>query len=142
MLARPGELREHIMRPRRRGFGGSVKNFQPHEFACNDGCGGGYSDMDDRLLAALDEARSLAGIPFLLTSAYRCKSHNAAVGGVSNSSHTTGHAVDILARGGREKWIILNALVSAGFTRIGIAGSFIHVDNDPSKTPRVIWDYG
>lgn len=119
-----------------------MKNFQPHEFACNDGCGGGYSDMDDSFLAALDEARSLAGIPFSLTSAYRCKSHNAAVGGVANSSHTTGHAVDILARGGREKWIILNALVSAGFTRIGIAGSFIHVDNDPSKTPRVIWDYG
>lgn len=119
-----------------------MKNFQPNEFACNDGCGGGYSDMDAKFLAALDEARSLAGIPFTLTSAYRCANHNKAVGGVANSSHTTGHAVDILARSGREKWIIVNALVASGFNRIGIAGSFIHVDNDPSKTPRVIWDYG
>jgi hypothetical protein len=33
------------------------------------------------------------------------------------------------------------ALIASGFTRIGIADTFIHVDNDPVKTPAVVWLY-
>jgi hypothetical protein len=31
--------------------------------------------------------------------------------------------------------------MEAGFNRIGIAPTFIHVDNDPSKPEDVIWLY-
>lgn len=118
-----------------------MKHFQPSEFSCNCGCGGGFSDMDPAALDMLDDARESANIPFHINSAYRCEKHNKAVGGVPNSAHTTGHAVDISARSGREKWLIVNALIDAGFDRIGIAGTFIHADNDPSNTPDVIWSY-
>lgn len=118
-----------------------MNHFDPSEFSCNCGCGGGFSDMDPAALDMLDTAREAAKIPFHINSAFRCQEHNKAVGGVPSSAHTTGHAVDILARSGREKWIIVNALISAGFDRIGIAGTFVHVDNDPGKSPDVIWSY-
>ncbi len=52
--------------------------------------------MDADLLQMLDEAQlNLAGIPFPLSSAYRCPKHNKAVGGVPTSAHTRGYAVDI-----------------------------------------------
>jgi hypothetical protein len=31
--------------------------------------------------------------------------------------------------------------MEAGFNRIGISSTFIHVDNDPSKPEDVIWLY-
>jgi len=118
-----------------------MKHFKPNEFSCNCGCGGGFSDMDPAFLSMLDDAREHAQVPFSLTSAYRCEKHNRNVGGVPDSAHTTGHAVDILARGGFEKWRTVRGLMQAGFNRIGIAGTFIHADNDPSKPAHVIWTY-
>jgi uncharacterized protein YcbK (DUF882 family) len=118
-----------------------MRNFTPDEFSCNCGCGGGFSDMDAEFLDMLDNARDHAGIPFRLSSAYRCARHNEAVGGVEDSAHVSGHAVDIIARSGREKWLIEEGLRKAGFTRIGRSKSFIHADNDPSKPERVAWAY-
>lgn len=37
--------------------------------------------------------------PIVITSGYRCKALNKLVGGVSNSQHTTGEAVDIVMLG-------------------------------------------
>ena len=42
-----------------------------------------------------DEIRRRAGVPLNVNSGVRCKRHNAEVGGVSNSLHTTGQAVDL-----------------------------------------------
>ena len=36
---------------------------------------------------------------------------------------------------------IVQALLTAGFTRIGIASTFIHADDDPSKPQNLIWTY-
>ena len=72
----------------------TLRFFKPEEFACKCGCGRGYDDMDAGLLRMLDEARALAGIPFSLSSAFRCAKHNKAVGGVADSAHTHGYAVD------------------------------------------------
>ena len=71
----------------------TLRFFKPEEFACKCGCGRGYDDMDAGLLRMLDEARALAGIPFSLSSAFRCAKHNKAVGGVADSAHTHGYAV-------------------------------------------------
>ena len=59
-----------------------LRHFSPVEFRCKCGCGAGMEKMDADLLQMLDEARDLAGIPFPLSSAYRCPKHNRAVGGV------------------------------------------------------------
>lgn len=97
--------------------------------------------MKTHTLNRLDSARELAGTPFNITSGWRCPKHNAEVGGKPESAHTTGEAADIAATGAREKFKIVNGLLQAGFTRIGIGKGFIHADDDETKDPEVIWLY-
>lgn len=97
--------------------------------------------MDENFLAKLDEARELAGIPFVINSAYRSPEHNKRVGGKANSSHLKGLAVDISINDSRTRFIVLDALIRVGFTRIGIADTFIHVDLSVDKVQKVIWTY-
>lgn len=99
--------------------------------------------MNPTFMAKLITARERAGIPFSLTSAYRCPDYNRsdAVGGTEGSSHTIGRGVDIKCIGNRQRWTVLNALLSVGFNRIGIYEKHIHVDDDPTKDPDVVW-YG
>ncbi len=100
-----------------------------------------YMNMDVAFLNRLSKARELAAIAFKITSGYRSPAHNTKVGGVPSSSHTVGRAVDIYAPTSTQKYIIINALLQAGFNRIGVAKNFIHVDDDPSKSEDVIWTY-
>ena len=97
--------------------------------------------MNKDFLEKLDYARHNAGIPFKITSGYRCKEHNIKVGGRVGSSHLKGLAADIAYTGSRERYIIVNALISVGITRLGIGKSFIHCDLDNSKDQDVIWLY-
>lgn len=117
-----------------------MKYFQIEEFESPDLKGSGIN-MDKHFLSLLDNARHIAGISFKITSGYRTKEHNEKVGGVPNSSHTKGHAADIAATSGSERWIIIDSLIKAGFNRIGVANTFIHVDNDPDKPANVLWTY-
>ena len=98
-------------------------------------------NMNQEFLLRLDEARERAGIPFVINSAYRSPEHNAKIGGKPNSSHLKGLAVDISVTNSRQRFIVLNALLNVGFTRIGIADTFIHVDLDNGKSKDVIWTY-
>lgn len=117
-------------------------NFIADEFKCKCGkCTRGYMDMTEGLTARLDIARSIAGIPFVITSAVRCADRNSVEGGKSTSSHLSGHAVDIKAVGSRERFIIMNALIRSGFKRIGIGEDFIHCDDDPGKPSMLLWLY-
>ena|SRR6056300_260691 len=97
-------------------------------------------NMDTDFLSKLEEAREIAGLPFRITSGYRTKDHNQEVGGVPNSSHLIGVASDIAVSSGSERYTILNALIKAGFKRIGVAKTFIHCDTDPNK-PNSVWTY-
>ena len=97
--------------------------------------------MDKTFLLRLDEARERAGIPFVINSAYRTPEHNAKIGGKPNSSHLKGLAGDISVTNSRQRFIVLNALLEVGFTRIGIADTFLHVDLDNGKSKEVIWTY-
>jgi len=97
-------------------------------------------NMDATFLQMLDDARGIAGIPFTINSGYRTKEHNQKVGGVSNSSHLVGKAADIKVGSGNERYIILNALIKAGYKRLGVGQTFLHCDNDETK-PNSIWTY-
>tara|TARA_R110002073_G_C9446833_1_gene577752 strand:- start:339 stop:692 length:354 start_codon:yes stop_codon:yes gene_type:complete len=114
--------------------------FNISEFDSPDEKGSGIM-MNQGFLQMLDEARRIASVAFKITSGYRTKSHNKSVGGVSDSSHIKGLAVDIRCSDSRNRSIIVTSLIKAGFTRIGIAKSFIHVDNDMDKSQNVIWVY-
>ena len=117
-----------------------MKHFSLNEFDSPDIESGG-ENMDQGFLDLLDEARSIADIPFKINSGFRTKEHNEKVGGKPKSSHLRGYAADIACNDSRSRHIIIDSLLSAGFNRIGIAKSFIHVDNDPEKDGDVIWVY-
>ena len=118
----------------------SLKYFSYEEFASPDvPHSGEYMDAD--FLSMLDSAREISGIPFKINSGYRTIEHNYEVGGKPNSSHIVGKAADIAVKGSRQRWVITQALIQAGFNRIGIAKTFIHVDSDDTKDPDGIWTY-
>ena len=49
------------------------------------------------LAEMLERIRSAVNVPIIVTSGYRCQRLNQAVGGVTSSDHTQGHAADIVA---------------------------------------------
>ena len=118
-----------------------MQYFTLSEFDSPDLPGSG-SRMQPQFLDMLDDARDLAGIPFIVSSGYRTVAHNKEVGGTTNSSHLVGCAADIAVRNSSQRFIIVASLIAVGFTRIGIGETFIHVDNDQVKTPAVAWLYG
>lgn len=115
-----------------------IKYFNPLEFSSPDDRRTGRL-MHQGFMFMLDEARKIAGIPFRINSGFRTIAHNKKINGSSNSSHLIGQAADIKITSSRNRFIILNALLQVGFTRIGIYENFIHVDNDPDKIQNVIW---
>ena len=117
-----------------------MKHFELHEFDSPDQEGSG-SGMDCEFLDKLDIARGFAGISFKINSGFRTVSHNKKVGGKQKSSHLVGLAVDISCTDSRSRFLIIRALLKAGLSRIGVASSFIHVDDDPDKDGAVIWTY-
>ena len=115
-----------------------LNNFKLHEFDSPDVKGSGQF-MDETFLSMLDEARTLANIPFKINSGFRTEKHNKKVKGVFGSSHTRGYAADISCKDANSRFIILNALISVGFNRIGVYKTFIHCDIDNDKPRNLIW---
>lgn len=113
-------------------------NFRKSEFTCKCGCGKNY--ISKSLMYKLETAREIAGIPFIVTSGYRCEKHNKNVGGVPNSTHTRGLASDIKYSNDNELFCIVNGLIKAGFLRILIypKRKFVHVDIDYNLRVRII----
>ena len=121
-----------------------MKYFTLDEFDCPSLPNSG-KNMDSSFLAKLEQAREIAGIPFKITSGYRTKEHNQSLRDKGykaspNSSHLIGVAADISVSSGADRYIILSALIKAGFRRIGVAKTFIHCDTDDSK-PNSVWTY-
>ena len=117
------------------------KNFDSSEFACKCGCG--YDTPDPELIRMLQAARNLYGKSMIISSGCRCIKHNRTVGGATNSAHITGKAADILTPTGIDRYLIIKALIQAGFERLGINFNkkFIHVDVDYSKPSPTIFSY-
>ena len=71
-------------------FWDEIEYFTRDEFRCK--CGGKYcngfpSEPDERMVRIADAIRKRIGKPIPVNSGIRCKTHNANVGGVSNSQH-------------------------------------------------------
>ena len=113
-----------------------VRHFRREEFGEADGV-----EPDPALVQLLDDARTMAGIPFSLTSGIRTPDRNREVGGVESSAHLTGCAVDISAGSSRERYLILDSLLICGAQRIGIGADFVHVDTSAERAQEVIWLY-
>ena len=90
-------------------------------------------------LNRLDRLRELCGFSFTITSGYRDKSHPVEVDKAVGGQHTLGIAADIRVTNGVNRYTILQHALAMGFTGIGVAKGFIHVD-DRAGIP-VVWSY-
>jgi uncharacterized protein YcbK (DUF882 family) len=117
-----------------------VRYFNYSEFDSPDVQGSGQL-MDKTLLEMLDEVRDKFDKPIHITSGFRTPAHNEAVGGIETSSHLKGLAVDIACKKSTDRFDLINCLLDVGFSRIGVAKTFIHADIDFDKVQGVIWTY-
>jgi len=95
--------------------------------------------MSNELMAKLDTARAVAGVAFRITSGLRTVDSNSSAGGVEDSSHLSGKAVDLALEDGIGRFSLVRGLLAAGFKRIGIYDHHIHCDVDEAKPQNVIW---
>lgn len=116
------------------------KYFDSKEFDSPDVEGSGEK-MELYFIKKLTIAREANNKPMLITSGYRTKKHNIAVGGKENSAHLRGYASDIAVFNSNDRYRMVRALMLAGFKRIGVANGFIHCDCDPSLPQNVLWKY-
>lgn len=117
-----------------------VRYFNYSEFDSPDVQGSGQL-MDKILLEMLDEVRDKFDKPIHINSGFRTPAHNEAVGGTENSSHLKGLAVDIACDNSVDRFDLINCLLDVGFSRIGVAKTFIHADIDFDKAQGIIWTY-
>lgn len=107
------------------------KYFKDSEFTCKCGCG--LNLEKDGIKRIADEIREHFGRPAIITSGTRCAKHNKEVGGVSNSYHLTGNAIDIYVRGisGQELLSYCKTFVNNGRARYTyyITGQACHIDS-------------
>ena len=88
----------------------------------------------EKILKIADEIREHFGKPAIVNSGTRCSKHNKAVGGVTNSRHLTGKAIDLYVRGVDGGTLVnyTKQLVNQGklrYTyRISANGNAVHID--------------
>lgn len=78
-----------------------IRHFTRAEFACKCGrfCDGFPAEPERKLVEIADGVREHFGAAAIVTSGVRCARHNANVGGVSNSRHLNGKAMDFRVSG-------------------------------------------
>ena len=75
-----------------------IRYFTRAEFKCKCGgrfCNGYPVEIDMNMVKIADQIREKIGKLITVNSGLRCKTHNANVGGVSNSQHLYGNAADL-----------------------------------------------
>ena len=114
--------------------------FAREEFACQYT---GENKIKDTLLLKLDMLRGRCGFPFVITSGYRSEDHPLEKKKESAGTHAQGIAADIKVSNGTQRYKIVAEAIKMGFSGIGIASNFVHVDLrslDTNESP-VMWTY-
>lgn len=114
----------------------TLKYFKLSEFDCAHT---GKNEMDKQFLHLLDYCREECGFPFLITSGYRDKTHPIEVSKTVTGTHNQGIAADIACYGSDKRYKIVYKALELGFTGIGVAKTFIHLDT--RKSTPAIWTY-
>ena len=103
--------------------------------------------VDPALMSIADNARQNSGVPFILTCGVRTPEHNAEVGGVADSAHISGNAIDLAVFDSTHLYKMVNGLLQASAQRLVIGiriegGKVVyhnlHVDNDTTKPSPLI----
>ena len=116
------------------------KYFKIEDFNCQET---GENGMDVEFIHKLDQLREACGFPFIITSGFRSKDHSIEKRKEKAGTHAQGIAADIKVSGGNQRYKIVEQAIQQGFTGVGIARGFIHVDSrviGADKAP-VMWCY-
>lgn len=85
-------------KPKTGDFWDEIEYFEPEEFNCKCGglyCNGRPNEMKAAVVRIADAARKHFGRPAHVVSGLRCQKWNAHEGGVANSQHMYGEAIDL-----------------------------------------------
>ena len=110
----------------------TIRYFTREEFRCR--CGGKYCDgfpaEPSRTLVELaDQVRGHFKKPALPSSGLRCSRHNSACGGVANSRHLTGKALDFRVQGiGASEVLRFVQTIPQVRYAYAIDGNYVHMD--------------
>ena len=113
-------------------FWADIKYFTREEFRCK--CGGKYcsgfpAEPQEGMVRALDAVRAHFGKAIIPSSGVRCPTHNANVGGVSNSRHLSGKAVDFSVPGLSADMVLSYVQHRNGIRyAYAIDASYVHMD--------------
>lgn len=116
----------------------NTAHFKAVEFKCK--CGGCISPIpSSELMAVLELVRLYFGKPVMITSGYRCREHNEAVGGAKGSRHLLSDAADIQVKDVKPE-SVYNFLDRTFPDSYGMAHgeTFTHIDVRPVKAR---WSY-
>ena len=112
-------------------------NFRSVEFDCHgkDCCKSTL--IDEKLVELLQNIRDNFNGPVYVSSAFRCETHNANVGGATKSYHTRGQAADIYMDGIKPAEIAKYAesigILGIGLYETNADGHFVHIDTRATK---------
>lgn len=108
-----------------------VKYFDKGEFACKCGryCNGFPAEPNAKLVKVAERVREHFGAPVIVSSGVRCKTHNANVGGVSNSRHLYGKAMDFCISGKRAADVLVYVQAQPEIRyAYAIDANYVHMD--------------
>ena len=116
-------------------FWDEIRYWTREEFMCRCGeyhspyCSGYPVEPDETLVRLLDDIRTHFGRPAHRSSGIRCPQHNLDSGGVYNSKHLTGKAMDFYVEGTSGEAVRTYAAADprCNYTYV-IEGNYVHVD--------------
>lgn len=114
-------------------FWDGIKYFKKSEFACKCGryCNGYPDEMKKGVITVADRTREHFGSAAIVSSGLRCKQHNANVGGVANSRHLTGRAMDFCVRGMTSAQVLAYVQKQPEIRyAYAIDSQYVHMDSD------------
>ena len=112
-------------------FWENIRYFSRNEpyIACPCGaCGGFPAEPEEKLVRLAERVRTAFDAPVLISSGVRCPAHNAAVGGVKNSRHLLGKAMDFRVKNVSGEKLLTYVRTLPVRYAYRIDGSFVHMD--------------
>lgn len=125
-------------------MGDLTEDFSEWEFRCKCGCG--ICNVNRNFINKLQATRTIAVIPFSISSGCRCPKHNKKEGGKKNSDHLTTKDIecegaDIECSRSYDRFKIIDAAYKAGFRRIFAHKGFVHLGSKKENPQNVLGLY-
>lgn len=129
----PGQTLRQAVMNLEEGFWATIQHWKREEFRCR--CGGKYcsgfpAEPHRTLVELVDDIRHDLGAPGIPSSGLRCPQHNVNSGGVSNSRHLSGKALDFMVQGVSAQTLYDRARSDprTNYCYIIDSGPYVHVD--------------